>query len=212
MNQSFLTKHLGQKKVPTVEESVVFDSAAFTEAELTLASAAAVEAWVDTDDLDDGETLADRLISYFVGIADEDADGELSEDDQAVIEQAMESAGDYMESLGVDASDIDSLLNDRDEDAAERVQDLLKSAFADMDSAEGDERIDGDTVAFDATYKKKRVVRGGKMTWVKKRVSGNVRLSAKQKLGLKKTRRKANSTAARHKRMKSMRLRKKSRI
>ena len=212
LGNTFFKKHLRTGSEDDQKTQPVFDSASYVDSELALNAAAAVEEWAATDesDLDDGETLGDRFTSLFVGIADEDADGELTDDDQAIIEQAMEHAGDYLEALGVDGEDIDSLINGGDEDAAERIKDLLQAEFADMDGADCDKKATADELAFDATYKKKRVVRNGKLTWVKKRVSGAVRLSAKQKMALKKMRRKSNSSAARRKRMKSASLRKKS--
>ena len=187
--------------------AVAFDSASFTEAQIALESAAVIEQWAETDDLDDGETLADRLANMLVGIANEDADGELTDDDKDVIEDATEAAGDFLAGYGVDESDIDLLLNERDNDAAERVQDLLQAEMADMDGAGCDKKLSGDDLAFDATYKKQRVIRDGKAKWVRKRVSGTVRMSAKQKLALKKARRKAHSSAAKMKRKKSNRRR-----
>ena len=59
----------------------------------------------------------------------------------------------------------------------------------------------------EATYKKMKVVRGGKLVVAKKRISGTVRLSAAQKAGLKKARRRAFSSAAKMKRAKSLRMR-----
>ena len=47
---------------------------------ISMAAAAAVQAWAETDDLDDGEGAADRLLSMLVGIADDNKDGELTED------------------------------------------------------------------------------------------------------------------------------------
>ena len=86
-----------------------------------------------------------------------------------------------------------------------------------MESEEGD---DGDIIAdfasdedavlegvFEATYKRKKVIRDGKVKIVRKRVSGKVRLSAAQKAGLRKARRKAFTAKAKLHRRKSMRKR-----
>ena len=210
MNTNFTLSKLTQNRKKSSDSSglaVAFDSASFTDAQIALESAAVIEQWAETDDLDDGETLADRLANMIVGIANEDADGELTDDDQDVIEDAMEAAGDFLAGYGVDEADIDLLLNERDNDAAERVQDLLQAEMADMDGAGCDKKLSGDDLAFDATYKKQRVIRDGKAKWVRKRVSGTVRMSAKQKLALKKARRKAHSSAAKMKRKKSNRRR-----
>lgn len=210
-----LLKKTGRKSdADSGETALAFDSVAFDgaveEANISLMAASVVEEWAGTDDLDDGETLSDRLANLLVGIADEDADGELSDDDEHIVELAMEAAGDYLEGLGVDADDIDLLLNERDNDAAERIQDFVASEIA-LDSAEeSGANMTPDKLAFDAAYRKQRVVRDGKVKWVRKRIAGKVRMSAAQKLSLKKARRKANSPAARRKRLKSLNLRKKS--
>ena len=62
--------------------------------------------------------------------------------------------------------------------------------------------------ALDAVYKKKLVVRNGKKVRINKRVSGTVRLSAKQKVAIKKARLKSHNARAMLKRAKSMRKRK----
>jgi hypothetical protein len=67
---------------------------------------------------------------------------------------------------------------------------------------------DGNDMLLEAAFKKVKVIKDGKVTIKKKRVSGKARLSAAQKAGLKKARRKANSAAARKKRKKSMKQRK----
>ena len=61
----------------------------------------------------------------------------------------------------------------------------------------------------DATYKRALAIRNGKKTIIRKRISGTVRLSAKQKMAIKKAQRKAHSGAARAKRLKSMKRRQK---
>ncbi|MAK43176.1 MAG: hypothetical protein CMN80_03350 [Spongiibacter sp.] len=190
-----------EKKKP--EQATVLDAATYTDAEINLESAAAVDEWIETteDDLEDGETFADRFASLMIGIADPDIDGELTADDQEIVSMATEAAADYLSSQGVDDDDIDLLINDNDADAAERIQDYLVNNMEDGATF--------DSAAFDAAYKKKQVVRNGKKVWVKKRVSGTVRLSPKQKMALKKAQRKANSSAARMKRLKSNKARKK---
>ena len=64
--------------------------------------------------------------------------------------------------------------------------------------------------AFDAVYKKKLVIRGGKKVRINKRVSGTVRLTAKQKMAIRKAQRKAHSASALMRRMKSMRIRRRT--
>lgn len=182
-----------------------------------LSVAAAIQQWVETetDDLSDNETSADRLLAMMIGIADADQDGELDDDEQAVLESALECAWDYLAQKGVDESDIDSLLNEWDSDVAERVRDLIASVLPegeDESNADIDDFGfgDNDDVAMDAAYKNKMAIRGGKKVRIRKRVSGTVRLSAKQKLAIRKAQIKSHSSAAKVRRKRSMRMRKKS--
>lgn len=176
----------------------------------------AVMQWCETqpEDLDSGENMADRLFAMMVGIADDDKDGEISEEEAAVIDIAMNAAYDYLESKGVTTADVDALLNEGDNDAAERVCELLRGALPDGEDASMDEV---DSFAFDAeaqeplmdsvldaVYKKRMVIRGGKKVRINKRVSGTVRLSAGQKMAIRKAGRKSRSAGARMRRMRSM--------
>ncbi|WMC11752.1 hypothetical protein PU634_05135 [Oceanimonas pelagia] len=189
-----------------------FDSASKFEMMATRMDAvAAIQEWADELDLDDGESASDRLLALMVGIADSNQDGELDEDEQEVVFSAMEAAWDYLSGLGVDDQDLDLLLNEWDADAAERVRELVSSALS-----ESDDDMDGfvfgpeaQEAIFDATYRKKIAVRGGKKVRINKRVSGNVRLSGKQKLAIRKAQMKARSAGAKVRRMKSMRVRQK---
>lgn len=174
---------------------------------------AALQEWIETDDLEDGETLGNRLLALAVGVADGDKDGELTEDEQDVISEALNSMYDYMVSKGVPEDDAEKLLSDFDDDVANRVKDLLVENMP--DGSEADDDIDNfvfsaedNEPAFDAVYRKKIVIKNGKKVRINKRVSGTVRLSAKQKMAIRKAQRKAHSASALMRRMKSMKLRK----
>ncbi|SEN72787.1 hypothetical protein [Nitrosomonas marina] len=187
-------------------------SESFSNSEMRMAAAAAVQQWVEADDLDDNETSADRLFALMMGIADENKDGDITDDEQEVFGMALEAAWDYLSGKGVEEDDIDALLNEWDSDAAERVRDLVASVLPEGEDAEGED-IDSfafDSVALDAAYKNKMAVRGGKKVRIRKRVSGTVRLSAKQKLAIRKARMKSHSASAKMRRAKSMRVRKKA--
>ena len=159
----------------------------------------------------------------FVGIADSNKDGEITDDEQAVIEVAMNAAWDYLLAKGVSDDDCSALLNDGDNDAAERVRDFLADKLPEGDDA--DDEIDDfvftaedqepllDSVSdaiLDAVYKKTFAIRRGKKVRINKRVSGTVRLTAKQKVAIRKAQMKSHSAAAQMRRMKSMRIRRKS--
>lgn len=182
---------------------------------LRMQAAAAIQQWVEESDLDAGESSADRLMAMMIGIADDNQDGELDDDEQTVLEAALEAGWDYLADLGVEEDDISALLNDWDEDAAERVRDLVASSLPEGDD-ESDEAIDsfafsdGDQEPLlDATYRKVTAVRAGKKVRISKRISGTVRLTGKQKLAIRKMLMKSHSASAKARRLKSMKLRRK---
>lgn len=185
--------------------------------DIKLATVAAIQQWAETDDLDDGESYSDRLLALFVGIADANHDGDITEDEQGVLEVALNAAWDYLVNVaGVTEEDAGALLNDWDEDAADRVRDLVASMLPDGEdeaSAELDSFVfsdDDNEPVLDAVYRKTMAVRNGKKVRINKRISGTVRLSAKQKLAIRKARMKSHSASAMMRRLKSMRLRRKA--
>jgi hypothetical protein len=198
------------------DEPTIAGADDYTVADISMSAVAAVQQWAETDDLDDGESYADRLMALFVGIADANKDGDITDDEQGVLQVALNAAWDYLVKLGVTDEDAGALLNDWDDDTADRVRDLVASALPDGDdeaSAEIDNFVfsdDDQEPALDAVYRKVLAVRGGKKMRIRKRISGTVRLSAKQKLAIRKARMKSHSAGAMMRRMKSMRLRQKS--
>ncbi|MCK9394223.1 MAG: hypothetical protein M0Q44_01365 [Methylobacter sp.] len=184
----------------------------YTQADIALKAVAVVQQWVETDDLDDDESLADRLANMVVGIADANKDGEISDDEQAVVDIALNSIWDYLAQYEVADDDISALLNDWDTDAAERIRDLLAASLPEGEAADADidNFVFGGTdqePALDAVYKKKIVIRHGKKMRINKRISGRVKLSAKQKVAIKKAGLKSHNAAAQMRRAKSMRMR-----
>lgn len=204
-------------------KQALLDAAAAAGAKFALddirsAAALAVKEWAGTPstDLDDGESLADRLLAFAVGIADENKDGEITAEEEEVIDIALNAMADFLVGKGATEEDVDALLNGGDADAAARVAELVAGEgaddMADVDSftfdAESAEAVmDG---VLDAVYKKKVVVRAGKKVRINKRVSGTVRLSAAQKVAIRKAGMKSRSSAARIHRLKSMKIRKRS--
>lgn len=185
-----------------------FDSAAKYELmSARLDAASAVKQWVADDDLDEGETSADRLQALLIGVANNNQDGELTDDEQEVFLAAAEATWDFLSAFGVDDEDLDALLNEWDVDTAVRIQELLASEMDDEDDTEMDNFVFGpeaQEAVFDATYKKRMVIRGGKKVRINKRVSGKVRLSGKQKMSLRKAQLKSRSAGAKMRRVKSM--------
>lgn len=221
-----LRDYLGPKAEKKKPAAVVLDdageddgmsgAAGYAEQDVAMRALSGVQEWVETDDLDEGETSADRLMAIMIGVADADKDGEISEDEQDVLDMALNAAWDYMLGKGVADEDADKLLNDWDAECAERVRELLASALPEGEDAaieDIDAFVFGDgaeEAALDAVYKMKVAVRGGKKTRIRKRVSGTVRLSAPQKLAIRKAQRKAHSAAATMRRARSNRVRAKA--
>lgn len=176
-----------------------------------------LSAWTETDDteLDDGETLADRFDAMMIGLCDMDKDGDLTDDEMDLLDIAYNIAADLLIARGANDGDVDALLNEGDATAAENIHELLvntgadgeEAELADINAAAFEFDADSDAAVMDATYKRKIAIRNGKKTIIRKRIAGRVRLSAKQKMAIKKMHRKSHSGKARMKRLKSMKRR-----
>lgn len=207
------------RKIATPPKPETFDSvgaepSAYAETDTSLAAVSAVQEWCSTDDLDEGESMADRLLALMVGVADEDVDGELGDDETAVFNDALNAAYEYMVAKGVTAEDAEKLLTDFDADTATRVRDALAEMMPDGESAAWDEMNEfsfgsGEAVepALDAVYRKRLVVRKGRKVRINKRIAGVVRLNAKQKLAIRKARMKSHSSKAKMHRARSVKKR-----
>ena len=204
-----------------VLDAVAEASAEGALSDIRMAAIAALHAWCETgaSDLDSGETMADRLFALIVGIADENKDGEITDDEAGVIDIALNASFDYLAGKGVSEDDASKLLNDGDSDAADRVCEMLRGGLPEGDDAsmEDVENFAFDAEAqeplmdsvLDAVYKKRMVIRGGKKVRINKRVSGTVRLSAAQKVAIRKAGMKSRSASSRMRRMRSLNVRKK---
>lgn len=193
----------------------------FDDAQGGITAASIVQQWAETDDLDPGETLADRLFQLILGSVDEDIDGELSDAEQEEFDDLCDYTGQYLARLNVPNEDISALLNDWDDNAAERVVDQVLKNMPDGDDALDD--INGfvfdtsealDSAAMSkrggGIYKKVRVIRQGVLKEARVRIGGSVKVSPKVKAHLAKVRGKSKSAAALRKWKRSMGLRRKS--
>lgn len=188
------------------EERLFADDA--SDANSSMLAVSAVQQWAETDDLAEGEGYADRLLALMIGLIEPEIDGELSEEEASDLMDLSDEAASYLEALGVDDGDINSLLNDWDNEVGERVQELVATKLEDgADAAEFVYGDGSDEAALDAVYKKAMVIRKGKKVRINKRVSGKVRLSAAQKIAVAKMHRKSFSGMAKLRRKKSMRAR-----
>lgn len=213
-------KAKAKQKGATALDSVEIQGAEdYTVKDLALKVAATIQQWCEEDDLDDGETAADRLMMMFVGIADANKDGEITDDEQTVLDMALNAGWDYLTAKGVSDEDAGLLLNDWDADAADRIRDLVTGALPDGDDAAADDINGfafggGETEAvfdnvYDAVYRKAFAIRHGKKVRINKRISGRVRLTGKQKIAIRKAGMKAHNASATIHRMKSNRMRRK---
>lgn len=218
---------------PVKEAKLILDSvgdddgpqgpADYASADLRVKAASVIQAWAGTtdDDLGEDETLADRLMMLTVGVIDSDMDGEISDAEQTIATALLGFEWDYLSMKGVSDDDCDALLNNWDNDAAIRVRDLITDTLPTDDEAAAsdidDFAFDSDSSAavfdsvgelvLDAAYKKTLVVRQGRKVRINKRISGHVKLSAKQKIAIRKAGRKSHSAAAMVQRMKSIKIR-----
>lgn len=178
--------------------------------EMRVDAASVVEEWADTADLGEGEGFGDRLYALVVGTAS-DGDQDLTDDESEYAADVAELVGDYLEDRGIEAGDIDALLDNFDNDVAARVHDILLDKMPQGDEAmldATDKFVHGeDDSLLDATYRKVVAIRAGKKVRINKRMGGKVRLTAGQKAAVRKMQRKAFSGSAKRKRAKSMRIR-----
>lgn len=191
--------------------------------------------WINTDesDLPEGDGYGDHLYTLMVSLADDNKDGEISDDEAEIVGVGLEAVAEYAISKGVDEDEIISLLEDFDNDTAENVRELLLGLVPEDDdefqdemndivfsASENESLLDGATLSvldsiatandlsLDAAYRKTFVIRNGKKKRINKRISGRVVLSAKRKQALRKAQRKAHKGTAKIKRLKSFRMRK----
>lgn len=189
------------------------DSALFSD-DMRRDALSVIQEWAETaeGDLDDQEGLGDRLLALIAGTASE-GEQDITDEEAEYAAAVAELVGDYLEDKGITADDVQALVGDFafDNDVADRVHEALLDKLPQGDEAVLDDAgrfIDGeDDTLLDAAYRKTLAIRGGKKVRINKRIAGNVRLSAKQKIAVRKMQRKAFSGAAKMKRAKSLRLR-----
>lgn len=149
-------------------------AARYASINVALRAIASIHQWAETDDLDDGETYADRLIAQMVGLADANKDGEITDDEQEVLRVAMNSAWDYLASLGAIGEDLDALLNDWDARTADCIRDLVTAVTPEDDRA---------AIAAVNSFVFGPATRAHSKAVV--RIAGPVRLSARQRLAVR---------------------------
>lgn len=182
------------------------------------------------NDLEENELPTDRLDALLSGVAS-DADDEEFEADQATLDIIIANVQDAFASLGVDDDLIAAMFSQDAEadDAIERAAEIVESnvptgddlnefidlfVYGEADEEHGDEAmLDGISLGKTTAksgkfgkvvYKAVKAIRNGKLAIVNKRVSGRVKLSAKQRSALNKARKKASTSGSIKKRLRSM--------
>lgn len=208
-------------KTPTKKEAKqaqVLDGAElFYSKKTALAACNSVNSWTIEDELDDGESYSDRLYAMLIGVVDEDKNGTMTDEEQAVFDMACDAVQGYLvDALGVDEEDAQALTEDWDDEAGERVREFIKDGFESDELSElahdyalSDDDETMDAAGSSAVYKLFKVVRGGNLKTARKRISGKVSLSAGQKASIKKAQRLSHDAHANLGRKFSMSKRKK---
>ena len=179
----------------------------YADSQLRSQAMSAVLGWIE-----DGNFTYDNLDEFVCAVADLDGDFEISEEEGDYYNSVWQQIPNALLTLGAPEDDVEkgeavklSLDSEKADD------DDLIAGFAYGEDAvleNADDDPEGRHMVLEAAYKKRKVVRDGKVVVVRKRVSGKIRLSAAQKAGLRKARRKAHTGAAKLARRKSMRIRK----
>lgn len=186
----------------SVDEGSMLESIqTVSNANLRADGAAAVLAWID-----DGDSDFDALDSFTFGLAGSgDDDDELSEDEAEDYNDILKSAAEFIVNVcGVDSKTV-AMMFTGDDEISSTVFDTVESfvsGHSDSDLiAEFSVRENMMTEAI------KKVIRNGEVKLIRTN-KRKKRLSAAQKMALKKARRKAHSAAGRAARKKSMKMRK----
>ncbi|MDM1591726.1 hypothetical protein [Escherichia coli] len=169
-------------------------------------AASMLAGWVE-----DGDPEADSfdaLAISMAGLTDIDEGTDFTDEQIDAYNEALAALADAAVALGADQDDVTEMIDDDDDAAAERVFDALSENDSDMmESAIAIYTVAGGDSAMLEDVRKK-VVRDGKVTIIRKRPRPR-RMTSLQKQALKKARRKAHTSVANINRRKSMRIRKK---
>ena len=149
----------------------------------------------------------DAIVQGITATNDEDAGPE----QQKVYEETFSSVADFLIMCGADPQAVEELFETGDADRAQRMANFIVENPAFVEKSDFDllnTFIAGNNAngAVEEGLVKKVV--DGKVKWVRKKLKKK-RMSSAQKAGLKKAQRKANTGAAKRKRLKSMQKREK---
>lgn len=159
---------------------------------------------------EDADSSYDSIDAYAAGVADIDDSGDVDSDDEiTAYNDCLSAAFDALISLGADADTASSFINDEDDAAGAKLQAFIKEAVG-ASSKSYDEIIAGYAVSGDIILESgmKKVVRGGKATFVHKKKGRRKKFrNSLQKQSIKKARRFSHKAAANVHRAKSNKVR-----
>ena len=175
----------------------------FSKQQMRAMSLSSALVWVDQKDFTFG-----ALDSIVVGMVDLDGDDEVGDEEEEIYNDLLGEVASALVALGGSKDNVGSFLDDENDEQGEILGKALSKKL-DGVSTDDDELITkyvlGTNTILEAATRK--VVRNGKIVLKKKRVK-KYRMSAAQRQGLKKARRKSNTAAARRNRAKARRVRK----
>lgn len=158
---------------------------------------------------DEASELADLDAMVFGAVLDDDeADiDELTEAQDAEYNELYALIGEFMGSVGADSRLIQNAMEEGDEKAALDIAETIRDAI----SKQGADELVADFAVRESLILSamKKVVRGGKVTFIRKRTR-KIRINAAQRAALRKARTKAHTAAAKAMRRKSNRIRAKA--
>ena len=156
-------------------------------------------AWIES-----GEYTADFLDGLVMGIVDINEDDEVGDEEEEAYNDLYASVGEAFLALGGNAENVMALVNDGDDEAAGKLGAYLTDKLGASDMSDDDivakYALSPDMV-MESMVKK---MRDGEVTWVKKKIKKKHQISSDQRAALKKARLKAQTGAAKRKRMKSL--------
>lgn len=158
---------------------------------------------------DEASELVDLDAMVFAAVLEDDeADiDELTAEQDAEYNSLYALIGEFMGSVGADSRLIQNAMEEGDEKAALDIAETIRNAI----SKDGADELVADFAVRESLILSamKKVVRGGKVTFIRKRTR-KIRINAAQRAALRKARTKAHTAAAKAMRRKSNRIRAKA--
>ena len=195
--------------------------ASYVKAQQRTEAMSCVLSWID-----EGEFTYDSLDETIIVVADLDGDFEITEDEEAYYSEVWNEIPDALISLGADEDDVKEFMDGPGKEADKAAARMGRTLTQKMDEEQADDdeliarfAFGEDAVlesatpprtsvgVFEATYKRKLVIKDGKKEWINKRMSGKVYRSPEQRLATKKAARKSHTGIANMHRKKSMKKR-----